>query len=1079
MGLSGWARAAAAAVRDAIAPPRMTLDLQPLHTFDLAPQPVDRLLASMRANGGPLGRHDALAVAAVLRGRNELCAIATLPLRLYKGLSPVDHPLFRQFDVDVPNVVHMSMTIEDLIFEGKAWWQITGTDFTGYPVAARRIDPGRVSMTRPDGPPREGDERWMWIRQLAPKTGWDMVAAVTMKRFDSPNPAVLKTCAREIRIAGMLDRLIELYANNPTLRDLFTDNPDSGVDAMNKDDVEAFLAEWSAMRQSSPVGYVPPALKRADMSIPSPKDLTLVELRDAVNLAIANGLGVDPEDLGVSTTSRTYFNGVDRRQEKINRTYAPYMRAITDRLAMGDITMRGYTPQFDLIDYLKSDPATQAGYWSQLQTMGVVDAMWIGEQAGVDPAVTARTQRAAAATPPPVPAAIGNNAGRPPIRLGDITPARRFDGGPAYTFDSRDFAAATPAPTADAAARTITGLAVPYGAVANKYGIKITFDPGSLEYGDPATMPHLQDHGALAGVHRSISDTAAGPMVSLSVGSGPEGSPARLARDQLLFDAADGLYSGLSIGVDYSLDPEDGDVYIDDDGVYHVQRATWRETSSTYLPAFNDARVTRVAASLTGGQTVDQCPHCGHRHAPGIACQTFIAQLRTQPTQPTPGGPPTPAPTPGQPAPAPNPQPNTGAFNGQQTWFPTPEQWAAFAGGMQQNTGVAWPGQPAPAPAGPVLVNPHGAPIAQVNEPLPYRYDRFGNLRAAQHDFSGDIAIAYNPNYQGPESREGADGRIKAWLEYAFGGNDGDGRRNLGRLDLPGDTDQQFAITPSNVVNLNYPQNRPDMYVDQLDYLYPMYQAFNKGTLDTVTPFVLPKFSASSGMVADHVTGTEPTPGAFTATAQTVTPTPLSGKVEITREVFDQGGNPQASGLIWRQMVRGWYEGIEAAIQAFFVANAASIPDIALGVAVTDAAMDQSLAAAISALQFIRGGDRFSRVFTQIDLYQKLIKAVDSTGRPLYPTFGAMNASGTASPDQNYLNVRGKTFVPEWATAATGTVAASSWMMDPDVVGVWLSTPQRLDLQWRVAWVDLGIWGYKALAVTDYTRTRELVYDPV
>jgi hypothetical protein len=391
---------------------------------------------------------------------------------------------------------------------------------------------------------------------------------------------------------------------------------------------------------------------------------------------------------------------------------------------------------------------------------------------------------------------------------------------------------------------------------------------------------------------------------------------------------------------------------------------------------------------------------------------------------------------------------------------------------------MAWQQANAPAlPAGPTPVSPHQGPV-QVNEPLPYRFDRKGNLRAGSHDFSTDIHIGHNPKYHGTESREAADGRITAWLKYAFG--DGDGERHLGNLSLPGDgAQQQFAITPANVVNLNYPTNRPEMYVDQLDYLYPMYDAFNKGTLDTVTPFVLPKFNSSSGLVADHVSGTEPTPGAFTATAQTITPSALSGKVEMLREVFDQGGNPQASGLIWRQMVRGWYEGIEAAIQAFFVAQSASIPDITLGVAATDAAMDQSLASAITALQFIRGGDRFSKVFTQIDLYQKLAKAVDTAGRPLYPTFGAMNTSGSMAPDQNYLNVRGKTFVPEWATAASGSVLASSWMMDPDVVGVWLSTPQRIDLEWRVAWVDIGIWGYKALAITDFTRTRELTYDPV
>ena len=59
------------------------------------------------------------------------------------------------------------------------------------------------------------------------------------------------------------------------------------------------------------------------------------------------------------------------------------------------------------------------------------------------------------------------------------------------------------------------------------------------------------------------------------------------------------------VGVDFSLDPEDGDVEIGEDGgAYNVVRAYpgRRETSSpTYMPAFDDARVTKVAASLTGG----------------------------------------------------------------------------------------------------------------------------------------------------------------------------------------------------------------------------------------------------------------------------------------------------------------------------------------------------------------------------------------------------------------------------------------------------------------------------------------------
>jgi portal protein len=1033
-------------VRTVLGVPRpLTLDLQPVARFDLvsdlAPQPVDRLLSAMRNDAGPVSRARAMAIPAVQRGRNELCSISTIPLRLYRGTEIVDSPLFRQFDLDIPNVVHMARTVEDLALGAVAWWRVTGQDFDGYPMSVCRVDPGRVSCKRPDGPPQRDDDRFVWVRDDDGR--YERVPTSLMIKFDSPNPGILTANARSIRIAEKLETLVERYADNPALREYFTDSDNPDVDPMDDEEIGPWLAEYQSMRSARPfVAWLPSNVKRVEAGAPSPKELLLADLWQQAMVGIANGLGVDPEDIGVSTTSRTYQNADDRRRDKLNRMFAPYMVAITDRLSMGDVTRRGYRVQFDLSDYLKGDPAGRTAYYQAMQGLVGLAPAWIAAQEGLPMSAI----KPAAPAAPPAPAADPTASARP-------VGARFADAGPAFTFDARDFGDA-PAPTVDTEARTITGLAVPYNAVADKWGIKYRFLPGSLEYSEPARMTAMQDHVTPVGFHKSITDSKAGPTVALSVLGGPDGSAVKAQRDQLLYDAEHGLYTGLSVGVDFSLDPEDGDVTIDDEGVVNVQRATWRETSITYMPAFDDARVTQVAASLTGGPM--KCPHCGQSHAPNIACATFAAHLRNAAPAPAPAAVP--------PAPAP--------MNDQAT----AAQFAAWRDWMAANA----PGAPAlpaaPDPAGPTDVNPNRG-SAHVDEPMPYRYDRKGNLRAGTHDFSSDIAAAYNPNYKGDIDPVTAGNRIGAWLKYAFG--EGDGERHLGRLDVPAAARNQFAITPANVVNLNYPANHPEMYVDQLDYLYPMYQEFDKGTLETVTPFVLPKFNSSSGLVTDHVTGTEPTPGAYTATAQTITPSALSGKVEITREVFDQGGNPQASGLIWRQMVRGWYEGIETAIQAFLVANAASITDINLGVAVTDAVMDQALATAITALQYIRGGDRYNKVFTQIDLYQKLAKAVDTTGRPLYPTLGAMNASGSMGPAQNYLNVRGKTFVPEWATAATGSVAASSWMIDPDVFGVWVSTPQRLDLQWRVAWVDLGIWGYKALAITDFTRTRELVYDPV
>jgi Phage portal protein len=1025
----GWWAAAQQVARDMVGWPRpITLDAMPARTFDSAPRPIDQVLAMMRAGGGRVTRTDALSVAAIQRARNELASIATLPLRLYRDLEVMNNALFRQMDPDKPNVVHMAMTIEDLLFEGIAWWQITAQDYERYPIAARRIDPCRVSLREPgkngssyavNGDAYQSDDagrtgRRVWIDE-GDGRGPLPFPAELMIRFDSPNPALLTVNAPAIRRAIALDRVASMYANNPALREYFTDADDSDVPPMRDDEVDAFLAEYGSMRQIQPYGWIPSTIKRADVSSPSPRDLTLVELQRQATLELANGCGVDPEDLGVSTTSRTYFNSVDKKQDKVNRTYAPYMRAITDRLSMGDVTRYGQRVEFDLTDYLKSDPVTQAAYWKALQDMGVVDRQWIAGQAGIGPEVVAR------ATPAPVmPAPI-----TPTANTGRAVVAR-FDGQPAHHFSAGDFADAPAAPpTVDAAARTITGLAVPYNAVAEKYGLKYSFKPGSLEYSSPDRMVHMMDHTTPVGFHRSITDSADGPTVALAVLDGPEGSPVKAARDQLLYDAANGLYSGLSIGVDFSLDPADGDVEIDDAGVYNVLRATWRETSTTYMPAFDDARVTTVAASrATGGNM--HCTHCGGAHAPNMACATYAAQLAAQ--------------TPATPAAAP------AAFD-----------YAALAAAMQAG--------PTPAalatPAGPTPVNAHHGP-ALVAEPAPYRFDRKGNLGAGSHDFSSDILLGWGP---GSIQDQAARDRVDSFVQAQF---------------MPGSAQQQFAITPANVTPLNYPQNHPEMYVDQLDFQYPIYEATYKGPLDNQTPFVLPKFSASSGLVADHVSGTEPTPGAFSATSQTITPSAVSGKVEILRETFDQGGNPQASGLIWNQMRRGYFEALEAFVIAQLVSLTASIPDLLVpGTAAADSVLDQALSDLFVPLQYIRGGDRFSRVFTQIDLYKSMVKAKDTAGRRLYPSVGPMNSIGTQSEDLTYIDAFGKRFIPAWATAATSGNPASSYMFDPAVVCLWASAPQRLDIVWRVAWVDLGLFGYKAFAITDFTRTRELIYDPV
>jgi hypothetical protein len=335
-----------------------------------------------------------------------------------------------------------------------------------------------------------------------------------------------------------------------------------------------------------------------------------------------------------------------------------------------------------------------------------------------------------------------------------------------------------------------------------------------------------------------------------------------------------------------------------------------------------------------------------------------------------------------------------------------------------------------------------------VNEELPYRFDRKGNLqRGSQYDFSTDV-IAGLRDRDG-EALERAQKFIAA----------------------------KFDTRVADVDELNPNIQRPDLYVDQKDFTYPIWDAIDKGTLTDITPFILPKFNASSGLVAAHSEGTEPTVGAFTSTSQTITPSAVSGKVSISRESWDQGGNPQLSGLIWRQMTRGWYEALEAAAVAALEALAPTT--ITLTLASQDDVLVGDLQAALAALQFVRGGFRMRDFFLQVDLYKKLVAAADTNGRPLLPRLNPFNANGSISDYYGDLDVGGLRGRPGWALAATAATATNSFMFDRNDVSGWASAPQRLTFEnVEVRYVHIGIWGYKAIANTDLTGVRKISYGP-
>lgn len=144
--------------------------------------------------------------------------------------------------------------------------------------------------------------------------------------------------------------------------------------------------------------------------------------------------------------------------------------------------------------------------------------------------------------------------------------------------------------------RTMAGRILTFGVVGNTSAGPTRFLPGSVEWTDPKRVKLIREHDrenpvGLAGAITVDSDGGLSAMFRL-----PEGA----AGDLALEEAANGLRDGLSVGVEVVEATKEN-------GVLVVKRARLRECSQVAIPAFDDCRITDVAAS-SPEQPTDPAP---------------------------------------------------------------------------------------------------------------------------------------------------------------------------------------------------------------------------------------------------------------------------------------------------------------------------------------------------------------------------------------------------------------------------------------------------------------------------------------
>lgn len=596
---------------------------------------------------------------------------------------------------------------------------------------------------------------------------------------------------------------------------------------------------------------------------------------------------------------------------------------------------------------------------------------------------------------------------------------------------------------ADVKRRTITGVAVPWGKIGkHEGGRRWRFERGSLVFGHHKYVWLNDEHVRAARIGRAIDaqDTDEGLVVTFKIDPGPAG-------DRALAAYAMGTRTGLSVEVDI----DTADIVDDPDnpGVQLVMMANWTGVGYVRRPAFPDSRIIAVTAS-------------SNQRGTGMP-----------PDDPTTE----PAGTAGDPTttpPAPEPAGTATAVLDRHPQAPvtfTSEQFAEFLetvrGGAQAPAG---PGRP--------VVDPtrggNTTPPAQVTEPLPYTFSAVGGKTVfaadAEFDFSTDLlGIAQSAEQRRPPDAA-AITRVNAMISAYFA--------DVERADVA-------AVNPN--------RHRPDMWVRQRDYRRVLWDMIAAGTTDG-TKFDVPKFTSSGGLVGPTTEKTEPEGGSFVAELQTITPTQVWGKVEITRQAWRAGGNPALSGILWDQMLREYYEDREAAV-ATFLNTLTAAADIALPNRPAtspdnddDQAIANALEIAIAMLQFDRGGDGISAFAVHRDLFKVLAQVTDDAGRKLYPLLNPENASGTAQPRWRTMNIGGVTAAGAYALGASGTASTNSWLFDPATVYGWASAPERLFWDFgatvqtanipQLSFVTLGIYGDVAFANTDITGVRQVTFDP-
>jgi len=309
----------------------------------------------------------AMSVPAFARARNIICGtIGSLPIKSYNKSTRervYGNTLLVQPDPSLPRAVTIAWTVEDILLNGLAYWQILETDpVSGRPTRARRIEPQRISYTT-ENPISDIIDAFYLDGQLLPMTG---VGSLIM--FSSFDEGVLARAGQTINTAFDLETAARNMASDPAPMVVLKN---TGIDLPNEQ-VTGLLSAWKQARRSKSTAYLNSSVDAQPFGF-DPAAMQLVEARKFTTELISHLVGIPSYYLNADTSSNTYSNTIQERRNLVDYSLKPIISVIEQRLSMDDITPLTQEVRFDLDEYLRGNPLEQLEVIKGLMELQLID----------------------------------------------------------------------------------------------------------------------------------------------------------------------------------------------------------------------------------------------------------------------------------------------------------------------------------------------------------------------------------------------------------------------------------------------------------------------------------------------------------------------------------------------------------------------------------------------------------------------------------------------------------------------------------------------------------------------------------